>query len=123
MRQARLVAAAAGTRTLVWDVTGLTDPVLVNEFIGTTHATDHNQYVKGNKRYQSNYRAGLRILDISDPVHPREIACFDTYPYDDNKEGGGTWSNYPFFKNGLIGVSSITEGLFMARDKSAKIVP
>jgi len=112
-----------GTRTLVWDMTDLSDPVLVNEFIGTTHATDHNQYVKGNKLYQSNYRAGLRILDISDPVHPREIAFLDTYPYDDNKEGGGTWSNYPFFKNGLIGVSSITEGLFMVRDRSGKIVP
>ena len=115
--------AVEGTRTLVWDMTDLSDPVLVNEFIGTTHATDHNQYVKGNKLYQSNYRAGLRILDISDPVHPREIAYLDTYPYDDAKEGGGTWSNYPFFKNGLIGVSSITEGLFMVRDKSAKIVP
>ena len=112
-----------GTRTLVWDMTDLSDPVLVNEFIGTTHATDHNQYVKGTKLYQSNYRAGLRILDISDPVHPREVGYLDTYPYDDNKEGGGTWSNYPYFKNGLIGVSSITEGLFMVRDKSGKTVP
>jgi choice-of-anchor B domain-containing protein len=112
-----------GTRTLVWDMTDLTDPVLVNEFIGTTHATDHNQYVKGNRLFQSNYRAGLRILDITDPVHPREVGYLDTYPYDDNKEGGGTWSNYPFFKNGLIAVSSITEGLFMVRDRSIKVVP
>ncbi len=112
-----------GTRTLIWDMTDLSDPVLVNEFIGTTHATDHNQYVKGNRLFQSNYRAGLRILDISDPVHPREVGYLDTYPYDDNKEGGGTWSNYPFFKNGLIGVSSITEGFFMVRDRSIKVVP
>jgi choice-of-anchor B domain-containing protein len=112
-----------GTRTLIWDMTDLSDPVLVNEFIGTTHATDHNQYVKGNRLFQSNYRAGLRILDISDPVHPREVGYLDTYPYDDNKEGGGTWSNYPFFKNGLIGVSSITEGLFMVRDRSIRVVP
>ena len=81
---------------------------------GTTHATDHNQYVKGNRLFQSNYRAGLRILDISDPCASwREVGFLDTYPYDDNKEGGGTWSNYPYFKNGLIGVTSITEGFFM----------
>ena len=63
-----------GTRTLIWDMTDLTDPVLNKEWIGTTHATDHNQFVKGNRLYQSNYRAGLRILDITDPVNPRKWA-------------------------------------------------
>ena len=36
-----------GTRTLVWDVSDLDDPILVKEHIATTTTTDHNLYVKG----------------------------------------------------------------------------
>ena len=57
-----------GTRTLVWDVSDLDDPVLVKEYIAETTTTDHNLYVKGNLMYQSNYGSGLRILDISNPT-------------------------------------------------------
>ena len=35
----------------------------------------------------------------------------------------GSWNNYPFFKNGAIGVVSIGEGFFMVRDATRKIVP
>jgi choice-of-anchor B domain-containing protein len=115
--------AAKGTRTLVWDMKDLTDPILAREFIGTTNATDHNQFVKGVRLYQSNYRAGLRILDISNPGNPREVGYLDTYPYDNNKEGGGSWGNFPWFKNGLIGVVSGTEGFFLVRDRTTSIVP
>ena len=62
-----------GTRTLVWDVTDLDDPVLAKEYIATTPDTDHNLYIVGDLMYQSNYGAGLRILDISDPENPVEV--------------------------------------------------
>jgi len=62
--------AAAGTvprtRTLVWDISELEDPILVKEYLGETPASDHNLYVKGNYVYESNYVSGLRILDITD---------------------------------------------------------
>jgi choice-of-anchor B domain-containing protein len=104
------------TRTLVWDLTDLDDPVLVKEHLGEAEASDHNLYVKGNLMYQANYASGLRILDISDPANPREVGFLDTNPFGDNSAGfNGAWSNYPFFQSGVIAVSSIEQGLFLVR--------
>ncbi|MEJ2504405.1 MAG: choice-of-anchor B family protein, partial [Gemmatimonadota bacterium] len=55
------------TRTLIWDVSELEDPILAGEYLGETRASDHNLYVRGDLMYQSNYAAGLRLIDISDP--------------------------------------------------------
>ncbi len=66
--------------------------------------------------YQANYRAGLRVLTIKDPVNPKEIAYFDTAPFHPNTAGfNGAWSVYPFFKSGTIIVSSIEQGLFVVK--------
>ncbi|NND72294.1 MAG: choice-of-anchor B family protein [Rhodothermales bacterium] len=106
------------TRTLIWDVSDLDDPILVKEFTHSVGASDHNLYIKGNLMYQSNYQAGLRILDISDPVNPVESGHFDTAPFSDDTFGfGGSWSNYPYFKSGVIAVSSQAEGLFLVRKR------
>lgn len=112
-----------GTRTMIFDVADLEQPVMAKEFIGTTHAIDHNQYVKGDRLYQSNYLAGLRILDISDPVNPKEVGYFDTTPGENTSTFAGSWNNYPFFRNGAIGIVSIGEGFFMVRDGTRKPVP
>ncbi len=102
------------TRTLVWDVSDLEDPFLVTEFAGSTAASDHNLYVRGNLLYQSNYLAGLRIIDISDREVPREIAWFDVEPIGEDVPGfAGTWSNYPYFGSGVIAVTSMERGLFL----------
>lgn len=101
-----------GTRTLIWDLTDLDDPVLIKEYIAETTTTDHNLYIQGNLMYQSNYGSGLRILDISDPENPVEVGFFDTTPYE---ASGGSWSNYPYFKSGVIVVTSIGEGLFVLK--------
>ena len=75
--------------------------------------TDHNLYIKGNRMYQANYNAGLRILDISDPTNPREVGYLDTAPGEDNPNMDGAWSNYPYFKSGTIIVTSTGQGLFL----------
>ncbi|NNE68831.1 MAG: choice-of-anchor B family protein, partial [Rhodothermales bacterium] len=104
------------TRTLIWDVQDLDDPQLVNQFYLDSAASDHNLYIDGQYMYQSNYQAGLRILDISDPVNPVEVGHFDTAPYAEDAAGfGGSWSNYPYFRSGVIAVSSRAEGLFLVR--------
>ena len=106
------------TRTLVWDVSDLDDPQLVTEFLGTTEASDHNLYIRGTTMYQSNYQAGLRVIDISDPANPREVGYFDTVPYGENTAGfGGSWSNYPYFPSGTIIVTSGNEGLFILKKR------
>ncbi len=101
------------TKTHVWDMIDLDNPVLVHTYTGPTAAIDHNQFIVGNRSYQANYRAGLRILDISNPLAPFESAYFDTYPTNNNGNFNGAWGNYPFFDSGTVIVSSIGEGLFV----------
>lgn len=114
--------AAKGTRTLVWDVSDLDDPVLVTEHVGVAKAIDHNLYVKGNRMYQANYTSGLRILDVTNPRDPREVGFFDTHPGDDGKPSfAGAWSVYPYFKSGTIVVTSIGEGVFFVRDRTQTV--
>ncbi len=108
-----------GTRTLIFDLVDIDDPVLVGEHISTEKNTDHNLYVRGNTMYQSNYQSGLRIFDISDPENPLEIAYFDTVRND--ATGGGSWSNYPYFESGTIVVTSGREGLFMLKKKEVDL--
>jgi len=110
-----------GTRTLIWDVSDLDDPVLLTEYLNpNSSAIDHNQYVVGDKVFQSNYVSGLRVLDISDIANPREVGFFDTVPTGpDEPSFEGSWSNYPFFQSGVIVVTSIREGLFLLRYRPA----
>ena len=83
-----------------------------------TSSSDHNLYIKGDTMYQSHYRAGLRVVDISNRTAPVEIGYFDTVPYSTNTPGfGGSWSNYPYFKSGNIVVTSGNEGLFVLKKK------
>ncbi|MEM8484240.1 MAG: choice-of-anchor B family protein [Bacteroidota bacterium] len=111
------------TRTLIWDVEDLDDPVFVKAHLGTTAASDHNFYIRGNLMYQSNYVSGLQILDISDPLNPTQVGSFDTVPWGENAPGfAGSWSNYPYFESGTIVVSSITEGVFLVR-KTPRVMP
>ncbi len=112
------------TRTLIWDLSNLAEPVLVTEYLGTTAASDHNLYVRGRYMYQANYVSGLRVVDISDPRNPREVGYFDTVPYGENTPGfDGAWSNYPYFPSGTIVVSSQGEGLFVLRHRPRPLVP
>ena len=111
-----LNGSVSNTRTLIWDIAELDDPVLAKEYFFDSKASDHNLYIQGNYLYASNYQAGLRILDISDPLNPVEVAKFDTVPYGEDVPGfGGSWSNYPYFKSGVIAVSSRAEGLFIVK--------
>ena len=101
------------THTYIFDVTDLNDPQLLTTYLGTTGSSDHNLYIVGDYVYQANYTSGLRILDISDIEHPREVAYFDTVPRSDGLGFDGAWSVYPFFDSGAIVVSSMAEGLFV----------
>ncbi len=113
-----LQGGAEFTRTLVWDVSDLDDPQMIKEHMGTQKSSDHNLYVLGDHVYQSNYVSGLRVLDISDVANPVEVAYFDTVPWGENDPGfDGSWSNYPFFKSGIVAVTSGREGLFLLRKR------
>ncbi len=102
-----------GTRTLVWDVRELDDPVLAGEYIAEVTSTDHNLYVVGDIMYQSNYSDGLRVFDVSTPEEIRPIGYFDTSP--EGMSGASSWSNYPFFESGIVIFTSGRSGLFIAK--------
>ena len=107
------------TRTLVWDVRDLSDPIMIREFYGPTSATDHNLYVHGDLMYQTNNASGLRLIDVSTPDNPVEIGYFDTTPYGTDEAGfNGTWSSYPYFKSGIIVVTSRREGVFILKKQT-----
>lgn len=111
-----LVGNTERTRTLVWDLTELDDPTYAGELLGPDASTDHNLYIDGDRMYQANYQAGLRVIDISDRTAPVEIGHFDTTPYGANPPGfNGAWTAYPYFDSGTVIVSSMQEGLFVLR--------
>lgn len=108
--------AVDNTRTIVLDVSDLEEPTLHFEHFHETVSPDHNNYVHEGLLYQSNYSAGLRVLDTAGVADGslEEIAFFDTFPTAEDTFDG-TWSNYPFFESGTIAVSGRAEGLFLLR--------
>lgn len=105
------------TTTYIWDVRDLDNPVPIGDYDSGLPASDHNQYIKGDYTYQSNYAAGLRILDISDIANGTlsEVAYFDVYPANNNAGFSGSWSNYPFFDSGIVVVTERGSGLMIVR--------
>lgn len=117
-------AASGYPITYFWDIRSLESPKQTGYFRSAAKSIDHNQYVVEGLSYQSNYGAGLRILDISSlPQDPtgsfvREVGFFDIYPEDDSDpvvDFVGTWSNYPFFKSGYILVNTIERGAYVLK--------
>ena len=111
------------TRTLVWDLEDLDDPLLLTEYYSDTQATDHNLYIRGNRLYMTNNRAGLRVLDITEPENPVEVGHFDTTPWSNDAAGfDGTWSVYPYFESGTVVISSRREGLFIVKPRVRPLI-
>lgn len=105
------------TSTYIWDVSDLDEPALIGIYRAETAAIDHNLYTRGDYVYQSNYSAGLRILESSEIANGKlsEVAYFDIYPANDAPNFNGSWSNYPYFDSGVIIISGRGEGLFIVR--------
>jgi len=107
----------SNTRTLIWNMNNLDAPVYMGQHLAATTSIDHNLYIIGNLCYQSNYTAGLRILDVTDIAIPQlnEVAYFDHYPANNSPVFDGTWMNYPYFESGVIPVTDIDFGLFLLK--------
>lgn len=112
---------SADTRTLIWDVKKLDDPVLAGFMDIGTISVDHNLYVKGNTLVESNYQSGVRFFDVSNPVSPVPKGFFDVYPADDIANFNGTWSNYPYFESGTIVATGRPDGLFLLRQSQPEV--
>ena len=113
------------TRTMIWDVRSLRAPFLHDSYFSEFTVIDHNQYVKGDYTYQSNYCAGLQILHIDrsadQPVLSR-VGYYDNAPDCNDPTFSGSWSVFPYFASGTVVFTSIERG-FYAVDPSAALAP
>jgi choice-of-anchor B domain-containing protein len=103
------------TTTHIIDVSDLDNPVYAFAYGAQSNATDHNQFVLGNRVFQANFTSGLRVLEFGDLDNREimEIAYFDTIPNRDDPDNFvGTTGVYPFLPSGTIVVSD-TSGLFL----------
>ena len=108
------------TRTWIWNVSNLDEPVISSMYDGPSPSIDHNLYIRGNLVYESNYRSGLRVLDASEVERGslREVGFFDIYPPDDAPSYNGAWTSYPFFSSGSVAVNGIEQGLFVLKPRA-----
>jgi choice-of-anchor B domain-containing protein len=109
------------TRTFVWNVSDLDAPSVQNVYQHATPAIDHNLYVRGLHAFESNYRSGVRVLDVRNAATTglSPVGFFDVYPADDAAFFNGTWGNYPFFASGTVIASGMEQGLFVLRPQFA----
>lgn len=106
---------AVNTVTYVFDVADLDAPVLASVYVHDGTAIDHQQFVRGDHLYQSNYAAGLEIFDVSAPPAIVPVARFDVEPATDVRLFLGSWAHYPFFPSGVVPVNSMFDGLYVVR--------
>jgi choice-of-anchor B domain-containing protein len=97
----------------VIDVSNLRRPFQAATWTNGVSAVTHNLYVRGDRVFQANYNSGLRVLDISSPLAPRELAYFDTAPGPESLALTGLWSSFPFFPSGIVIGSDRQKGLFV----------
>ena len=63
----------------VLDVTDLANPEIVSRFKTRQGASIHNVEIVDGIAYVAYYLDGLRVVDLRDPMEPREIGHYDTF--------------------------------------------
>lgn len=111
------------TRTVVFDLHDLDNPSVAEVYEASTYASDHNQYTYGEWLFQSNYRAGLRMLSDAWPESPvlTERGYFDPLDSLDGPGFEGSWSNVVLAEEGLVAMTSINQGLWVVRPRFARL--
>ena len=79
-------AEGYGAHMTILEVTDLANPRVVSSFATRRGISIHNVQVEDGIAYISYYIDGLRVVDLRDPLSPREIAHFDTVPAGDERD-------------------------------------
>ncbi|MCB0726013.1 MAG: choice-of-anchor B family protein [Ignavibacteriae bacterium] len=100
----------------VWNIEDLSNVTQVTTWQPTNITTSvvHNVEVYGNTAVIAHYTAGVRVLDVSNPVAPVEIAWYDTYPSNNGNAYTGCWGVYQF-PSGKIAASDMKTGLYVLK--------
>jgi hypothetical protein len=109
----------------VWDLGeagGGVGPVRqVGRFLSSVPAVIHNVHTLGDLVYIAYYTAGLRIVDVSEPRLPVEVAYADTSPFD-TQNFQGAWGVFPYTGRSTAYVSDRQTGLWIV-DFTGQIAP
>jgi len=107
----------------VWDKSNLANVTLVTSWQPRNISTAivHNVEIFNNIAVIAHYTAGIRILDVTNPTSPTEIAWYDTYPSSNSPNFAGCWGVFMFPSSGKIIGSDITGGLFVIKIGSAPL--
>ena len=100
----------------VWNISNLTNVTFVTNWQPTnlTNTIVHNVERFGNYLIIAHYEAGIRIVNISNPTVPTEVAWYDTYPTADVNNYYGCWGVYVFPSGKIIGSDTQT-GLYVIK--------
>jgi len=101
----------------IWDISNLNNVVKVAEWHPTNITTSiiHNVELSGNYLFAAHYTAGVRVINVTDPVHPVESAWYDTYPADDGFTYDGCWAVYVFPNSKKIIASDRETGMYVLK--------
>lgn len=102
----------------VWDISDLENIRKVADYSTRPFDIVHNVHTIGRYTVASWYTAGVRIIDMDDPTHPREVGYYDTWPgasgsYD------GVWEVYAHFPSGKIIAGDRSTGLYVLQFNNA----
>lgn len=100
----------------IWNIQDLGNITYVTNWqpTGITSAVVHNVEIYGKYALVAHYTAGVRLVDISNPAVPTEVAYYDTYPSDDFGNYEGCWGVY-MFPSGKIIASDRSNGLYVLK--------
>ncbi len=100
----------------IYDIQNLSNITFVRDWRPTNISTSqvHNIEIYGDTAVIAHRSAGIRVLDISNPVNPVEIAWYDTFPLNNNNEFIGCWGVYMFPSKKIIG-SNKEDGLWVVQ--------
>ncbi|MBN8470911.1 hypothetical protein JYJ95_30760 [Corallococcus exiguus] len=100
-----------GSHLRVLDVTDPANMKLIGEYGLRPEASIHNILLRGSKLYIAYYQEGVRVLDVSVPPKPREVAYFNTYRETDPDRTGSSLE-------GAIGIRVPGDGFIYVVDTS-----
>jgi hypothetical protein len=99
-------------------VVDITDPgraELLAEYKLSPGVSIHNMELRGGRLYLTHYHHGVRVLDVSRPEQPKEVAYFNTWSEE------GRYSGTTFF-DGAVGIHLADDGLLYIADNSRGLV-
>lgn len=92
-------------RVLDADTTSATFMQEIGRFATRAEVGIHNMQLVGDRAYVAYYQDGVRVIDLSDPTQPREIAHYNTW--NEPTAGGGAFE-------GAVGISVIGDYIYVA---------